>query len=132
MRCRGSARISSSDFLSRSPVTSLSTASHFPARTFQKNSISRRLPLSSLAVFLLYCAEGLSPIEIARTCHCTKGLIFIRLRWLRAKLGRDPAELRQYSAQFESIEKSLSDPRARNIYRKGAIYGREDSAESEA
>ncbi len=82
-------------------------------------------------VFLLYCAEALSAVEIARRCHCTKGLIFIRLRWLRAKLGRDPAELRQYSAHFESIGQSLSDPRARHIYRKGAVYGDDTSQEPE-
>jgi len=73
-------------------------------------------------VFLLYCAEGLSPVEIARSCHCTKGLVFIRLRWLRTKLGRDLAELRQYSAHFENIEQSLSDPRARNIHRRSLAH----------
>ncbi len=45
-----------------------------------------------------------------------------RLKLLRQNLGRHPAELRHYSTQFERIEESLSDPRARNTYRKGAVY----------
>jgi hypothetical protein len=85
----------------------------------------RKAPL--IDVFLLYCADSLSPAEIARHCKCTKGLIFIRLRLLKQKLGCHPSQLRQYSAYFQNIADSLSDSRARSIHRKTAIYGDEDS-----
>jgi len=82
----------------------------------------RKAPLYT--VFLLYCSEGLMVKQIAKRCDdCHRSLIFSRLKLFHKKLGRHPAELRQYSAHFESIEQSLSDPRARNIYRGGAIDG---------
>jgi hypothetical protein len=89
---------------------------------------ARKAPVYT--VFRLYCVEGLTAEEIARKCRCARALIYFRLEWLRQKLGRDPAELRQYSAHFEEMEKNLSDPRARLIYRKGAAYG-DDPDENE-
>jgi len=53
-----------------------------------------------------------------------------RLNLLRQKLRRDPAELRRYSTHFERIDESLSDPRAKHIYRKDAIHGHGDADES--
>jgi len=73
--------------------------------------------------------EGLDPTQIARRIGCARSLVFNRLNLLREKLGRDPAELRQYSSHLASIEQSLSDPQARHVYRKGAIYG--DNEEDE-
>jgi hypothetical protein len=97
-------------------------------RTLDTELRARKAPVYS--VFRLYCVEGLTAEEIARKCHCARALVYFRLEWLRQKLGRDPAELRQYSAHFERMEASLSDPRARRIYRKGAVYG-DDTEESE-
>jgi hypothetical protein len=62
-------------------------------------------------------------MEVARRCGCFRSLVFDRLRQLRRTLGRDPAELRQFSSQFEEIEDSLRDPRAKRIYREGPIEG---------
>ncbi|HTY88822.1 MAG TPA: hypothetical protein VMB80_15260 [Candidatus Acidoferrum sp.] len=76
---------------------------------------------SILRVFQLYCVECLPVIKVARWCGCSKSLVFVRLKQLRQKLGRDPAELRQLSSQFEQIEDSIRDPRAEGIYRKGLV-----------
>jgi len=94
-------------------------------KAFQDKSTTRKASL--LTVFRFYCVDSFSAAEVARKCHCTPALIFIRLRSLRALLGREPAELRQYSTHFQTIEESLSDPRARNIYRKGAIQDHEET-----
>ena len=88
---------------------------------------SRKAPVYT--IFRLYCVEALGPIQIARRIGCARSLVFNRLELLRQKLGRDPAELRQYSAHFASIEESLSDARASRVHRAGAIYGREEERE---
>jgi hypothetical protein len=75
----------------------------------------RKAPLYT--VFLLYCAESLPVHEIASRCGCHRCVIFARLKLLHQKLGRHPSQLRQYSAHFETIENSLSDPKAKRIYR---------------
>jgi hypothetical protein len=74
-------------------------------------------------ILRLYCAENLEPDQIARKLHCARSLIYSRLKFLSQKLGRDPAELRQYSTHLQNIENSLSDSRAKEIYRKGATQG---------
>ncbi len=79
------------------------------------------------AVFSMYCKEELSAGQFARKCHCSNATIISRLKLLRLRLGCHPARLRRYSAHFERMEESLSDPRARRLYRKGAIYGQEES-----
>jgi hypothetical protein len=38
-------------------------------------------------------------------------------------LGRNPAELRPFASQFEAIEASVSDPRARRLDRQRVLYG---------
>jgi hypothetical protein len=48
-------------------------------------------------------------------------LITLRLQAIERKLGRKPAELRQFSSQFERISDSLSDGRAAHIHRKSAL-----------
>lgn len=87
----------------------------------------RKAPVTK--VFHLYCVKGLSRAEVANRCGCVPGLVTLRLKLIEKKLGRKPVELRQLSPEFEQIEESLSDPRARQIYRKGAIYG--DSSDDE-
>jgi hypothetical protein len=88
----------------------------------------RKAPL--YIVFLLYCADGRTVNQIARDCHCDPSLIFSRLKLLHRKLGRHPAELRQYSDHLDKVAASLSDPRARRIHRKRAING--DDQEGDA
>ncbi len=79
----------------------------------------------------LYYVERLSAERLAKRCRCSKATIINRLRIIHRKTGTNPNQLRAYSSQFESIEKSLSDPRAKRIYRKGAAYGDEESEESQ-
>ena len=74
-------------------------------------------------VFQFYVVQALTVAEVARRCDCTEETIFVRLKALRQTFGRHPRELRQYSSHFEQIEKSMSDPRARQINRRGAIDG---------
>ena len=86
---------------------------------------------SLYTVFRLYCVEGQTVEQVARQCRCARSLVFLRLGALRRKLGRDPRQLRQYSGQFERIEESLVDTRARRIYRKAVAFGDEESGEAE-
>ncbi len=83
----------------------------------------RKAPV--IQVFRLYCLKGFSRAEVAKRCGCVPGLITLRLKTIEKRLGRKAAELRVLSPQFEEIEDSLSDSRARHIYRKGAVYGGE-------
>ncbi len=89
----------------------------------------RKAPV--LQVFRLYCLEGLPAEQVAKRCGCAKSLVVERLRQLRQKLGRNPAELRAYSSQFERLEDALSDSRARRIYRPSALDEPEDEEEGE-
>ena len=73
----------------------------------------------------------MSPTKIARTLRCGLSTVQRRLRLLRRKLGRNLAELRALASQFQSIEDSLTDSRARRIYRKGATQSGEDPEESQ-
>ena len=79
----------------------------------------RKAPVSQ--VFRLYCLEGLSRAEVAKRCGCVESLVTLRLQEIERKLGRKPAELRDLSPEFERIEESLSDPRARRIHRRSAM-----------
>jgi hypothetical protein len=81
---------------------------------------------SLYTVFRLYCMEGLNAVQVARKCGCARSLVFLRLEALRRKLGTHPRTLRQYSGHFERIEESLSEPRARRVHRKTAVYGEEE------
>jgi hypothetical protein len=94
------------------------------AKALDSQNHFRKAPLYT--VFLLYCQEGLTADEIARECHCARSVVFTRLNFLRQKLGRNLLALRQHSEQFERIENSLSDSRARRIYRSGALHGEDD------
>ncbi len=77
-------------------------------------------------VFRLYCVEGLTVEQVARRCRCARSLVFVRLGELKRKLGTEPRRLRQYSGHFERIEESLSEPRARRVYRQSEV-GEADS-----
>lgn len=86
----------------------------------------RRAP--PIKVFLLRFRQNLSVTEIARACHCARSLVCLRLKKIRESLPWKPQQLRELSAQVEAMEKALSDPRARKIYRKGAVYGEDEEA----
>jgi hypothetical protein len=94
------------------------------AKSLDSQNRFRKAPLYT--VFLLYCQEGLTPDQIARKCRCARSIVFTRLDFLRQKLGGNLAALRQHSDHFERIENSLSDSRARRIYRSGALHGEDD------
>jgi hypothetical protein len=79
----------------------------------------RKAPVSQ--VFRLYCLEGLSRAAVAKRCGCAESLVTLRLQAIEKALKRPPAELRQLSSQFERMDDSLSDSRARHIHRKSAI-----------
>jgi len=85
--------------------------------------------VSLYMVMRLYCFDSLNPGHVARKCGCARSTIYERLAELHQKLGRDPAEFRQYASQFESIKNSLTDPRAKSIHLKSAIYGDEEAGE---
>jgi len=74
-------------------------------------------------VMRLFCFDLLSARQIARRCGCARSLAYARLGELRHVLKRDPAELRSYCTQFESVAESFSDPRAKYIHRKSALHG---------
>ena len=84
-----------------------------------------------MKVFLLYCAEGLSRGEIARQCRCTRVLIYMRLRWLRQKLGRHPAELRAYASDIRERAAAASDSRARRIVPRRLVYDSDEEPDSQ-
>lgn len=90
-------------------------------RELEDTGGARKAPL--LQVFRLYCLEGLPAEGVAKRCGCSKALIIQRLHQLRRKLGRNPAELRPFASQFEAIEASVSDPRARSLDRHRVLYG---------
>ena len=78
-----------------------------------------------IKVFLLHFRQGLEPTEIARICHCHRTLIFARLRQMQKRLPWKPQQLRELSSHVEALQETLTDPRARNIHRKGAAHGDE-------
>lgn len=82
-----------------------------------------------IKVFLLRYRQNLSRSEIARICRCNKSLVALRLKTLQDKLPWQPQQLRELSAHVEAMQAAVSDPRARSIYRKGAVYGDEDGEE---
>ncbi len=84
----------------------------------------RRAP--PIKVFLLRYRENYSLADIARACGCAKSLVKLRLKTLREALPWKPQQLRELSAQVAAMQEALTDSRARNIYRKGAVHGDED------
>jgi hypothetical protein len=84
----------------------------------------RKVPM--LQVFRLYCLESLSCRQIAKVCRCSLALVADRLKALEQKLGRKPQALRAYSAAFERIADSMTDPRARRLRPQDALNGEEN------
>ncbi len=84
----------------------------------------RKAPVTR--VFQLYCLEGQGRNEVAKSCACAPSLITLRLQALEKKLGRPPEQLRTMSAHFEKMADSLTDSRARVIYRREAINSGEE------
>jgi len=80
----------------------------------------------TLAVFRLYCLEGLSAAQVARSSQCSKATVLRRLEVIRAKTGIDPQNLRRLSPHLERIENDLADSRAAHIHRKRLIHDDSD------
>jgi len=85
-------------------------------------------PPSVLTVFRLYCLEEFSAAQIARRCHCSKTVVIDRLNRIRSRTRQNPRDLRRCSDHFQRMEEDLTDPRAKHIHRRNAIYD-EDSNE---
>jgi hypothetical protein len=98
-------------------------------KALDSERVVRKAPV--MTVFRLYFVEGRSRAEVAKRCGCVPGLVTSRITQIEAKLGRTRDQLRVMSAQFEEIEDSLSDPRAKKTYRKGAAYGDSPDGEPE-
>ena len=82
-----------------------------------------RFEAQTLAVFRLYCIEGLSAVQTARRCGCSKTTVLRRLKDIRAKTGVEPRHLRTLSPHLSRIEAEFMDSRARRIDR-GGLTGR--------
>jgi hypothetical protein len=80
---------------------------------------------SPMKVFLLRFVENCSFWQIGYKCHCSKALVARRLKQIHSKVSWTPQRLGELAGYVEAIEDALSDPRARRIYRKGAVYGEE-------
>jgi hypothetical protein len=61
--------------------------------------------------------------HVAKKLKCFKATSINCLRLIRQKTGIAPENLRAYSAQFRSIEQSVSDPRARRIAHRSTSEG---------
>jgi hypothetical protein len=81
-----------------------------------ENKIRKAPPIK---VFLLRYRQNLDPVEIARRCRCDRSLIFVRLKAIEQKLPWKPHQLRELSSHVEALQATLSDSRARKIYRRG-------------
>lgn len=84
----------------------------------------RKAPIKK--VFDLYCRTGLSAEEVGLKLRCSKGTIITRLATLRSRTGVEPTKLRTYKPFFDSVEKSITEPRARRIRRVDAARGDDD------
>src|SRR6266498_973824 len=83
-----------------------------------ENKLRKAPPIKG---FLLRFRQNLEPTEIARKCQCHRTLIFARLRQMQEKLPWKPHQLRELSAHVEALQATMSDSRARNIYRRGYL-----------
>jgi hypothetical protein len=84
-------------------------------------------PPSALTVFRLYCMEELSAERIARKLGCSKGTVINRLNLIRQKTGSDPGALRKFSPHLQSLEETLTDPRAARIRRRNLVCENEET-----
>jgi hypothetical protein len=83
-----------------------------------------------IKVFLLRFRQDLSRSQIAVTCGCSESLVAKRLSAILARLPWQPRQLRELSASVQAMEDTLSDSRARRIWRKSAVYGDEHDDEA--
>ena len=82
---------------------------------------NREAPLKQ--VFDLYCMAGFSAQQVAVKLRCSKGTVMNRLATLKERSGISADKLRAYQPFFEKVEQSLTEPRAKSVRRKQAIYG---------
>jgi DNA-directed RNA polymerase specialized sigma24 family protein len=80
---------------------------------FEGDSSFKTAPV--LAVFRLYCAEGLSAADVARRLGCSKATVINRLAVIRQKTGVDPDRLRAYSPHLEAMASLLRHPATQKI-----------------
>jgi hypothetical protein len=90
---------------------------------------SRLRKASPFKVFMLRYRQNFLRSEIARTCHCDKSLVALRLETLQETLPWQPQQLRELSAHVEAMQDAVNDSRATRIYRKSAVYGDEEGRE---
>ena len=90
---------------------------------------AREAPLKD--VFDWYCLKGFSAGEVALKLECSKACVMKRLSTLRRIAGVRAMDLREYKPFFEEMEKSLREPRARHVRRRGAGYGADPTDEEE-
>jgi hypothetical protein len=94
-----------------------------------RDGSNREAPLKQ--VFDLYCMMGFSAQEVAVKLHCAKSTVMNRLGRLKEMTGVSGDKLRAYKPFFERAEASMSDPRARRVRRRDAIYGEEPDGDGE-
>src|SRR5262249_37191370 len=70
----------------------------------QLDSEGTRKSPSVLAVFRLYCIDGLGVTTIARKCGATRVTIRARIKLIEAKTGMNIDQLRNVSAHLEQAE----------------------------
>jgi hypothetical protein len=75
----------------------------------------RMRPPSVLAVFRMFCLDGMSASAIARRARCGKTTVLRRLELIRRRTGIVPARFRRISSHFESAAEQLEDSRASRI-----------------
>ena len=74
-----------------------------------------------LAVFRLYCVEGLSAGKIARRLRCSKPTILRRLKLIEQRVGVAPEKLRCYSEHLENVGEEAGRHGARRVYRNSLL-----------
>jgi hypothetical protein len=88
-------------------------------------------PPTVLAVFRLYCKEGLTAEQVARKCRCSKATVINRLRLIREKTKTEPDELRRFATQFGKIEDDIRESKAAYVHRKRLIDDSPSGEEAE-
>jgi hypothetical protein len=97
----------------------------------QLESNSTRNGPSVLAVFRMYCIDGLGRTAISRKCNCTRWTINHRIKSIESKTGMKIDQLRKVSSHFEKAEAKFADSRASHIHRKNLIYDEDDANENQ-
>jgi hypothetical protein len=74
-----------------------------------------------MTVLKMYCLDGLSVLDIQKQCKCAHGTVMNRKKVLETRLGAPLDQFRELSGIFEGMAATLSDGRARSIYRRGLV-----------